>query len=245
MTKKQATSCIYDTLYGGNKTTCMKGGAMSESDILSLLVNKKDFMLKVFATLITQLGITYYIMTNYDREKDKDKRIPKTWVLVVASFAVILLLALVPMNIYLKLGLFTLFSGITGLLFSELMRITNPKLVQMAVIGTIGIFATFFILGAGLLFSGIKLGLRTGLFLLFSLLLLIIAMIVSYFTGEYGNSYRLLSGIGLILFSAFIVYDTNKILQKDYYGDFVTASLDYYLDIINIFIRLLSYNRRQ
>ena len=241
MTKKQATSCIYDTLYGGNKTTCMKGGAMSESDILSLLIDKKDFMLKVFATLITQLGITYYIMTNYDREKDKDKRIPKTWVLVVASFAVILLLALVPMNIYLKFGLFTLFSGITGLLFSELMRITNPKLVQMAVVGTLGIFTTFF----GLLFSGIKLGLRTGLFLLFSLLLLIVAMIVSYFTGEYGNSYRLLSGIGLILFSAFIVYDTNKILQKDYYGDFVTASLDYYLDIINIFIRLLSYNRQR
>ena len=42
----------------------------------------------------------------------------------------------------------------------------------------------------------------------------------------------------------FIVYDTNKILQKDYYGDFVTASLDYYLDIINIFIRLLTLNRQ-
>ena len=70
-------------------------------------------------------------------------------------------------------------------------------------------------------------------------------MIVSMFTGEYSNSYRLLSGIGLLLFSAFIVYDTNKILQKDYYGDFVTASLDYYLDIINIFIRLLTLNRQR
>ena len=244
MTKKHATSCIYDTLYGGNKK-CMKGGSMSGTDIMSLLTIKKDFLLKVFATLITQLGITYYVMTNYDREKDKDKRAPKIWVLVVASFAVILLLALVPMNIYLKFGLFTLFSGITGLLFSDLMKITSPQIVQMAVMGTIGIFTTFFILGAGLLFSGIQMGIRTGLFLLFSLLLLIVALIVSYFTGEYANSYRLLSGIGLIIFSAFIVYDTNKILQKDYYGDFVTASLDYYLDIINIFIRLLSYNRQQ
>ena len=54
---------------------------------------------------------------------------------------------------------------------------------------------------------------------------------------------RYLTGFGLILFSIYIVYDTNRILQKDYFGDFVTASLDYYLDIINIFIRLLSYGR--
>ena len=54
---------------------------------------------------------------------------------------------------------------------------------------------------------------------------------------------RYLTGFGLMLFSIYIVYDTNRILQKDYFGDFVTASLDYYLDIINIFIRLLSYGR--
>ena len=239
---KYATSCIYDTVYGCSQN--MKGGAMSTNDVIDLLYKKKEFMLKVFATLVTQLGITYYIMTRYDRDKDKNKIVPKTWVLIVLSFAVIFLLALVPMNIYFKLGLFTLFSGITGFLFSSLMKFTNPELVQVAVAGTMGIFASFFFLGAGLLFSGIKLGIKTALFLLFSLLLLIIAMIVSYFTGDYPSSYKFLSGIGLILFSAFIVYDTNKILQKNYMGDFVTASLDYYLDIINIFIRMLNLNRR-
>jgi len=147
------------------------------------------------------------------------------------------------MSIYLKFGLFTLFSGVIGVLFSDLMRVVDPNIVQMAVLGTIGIFASFFLVGAGLLISGIALGVRTGLFLLFSLLLLIVAMVVSYFTGEYASSYRLLSGIGLFIFSAYIVYDTNKILQKDYRGDFVTASLDYYLDMINIFIRLVNFNR--
>ena len=43
-----------------------------------------------------------------------------------------------------------------------------------------------------------------------------------------------------MLFSVYIVYDTNNILQRDYGGDFITASLDYYLDIINIFSNLLS-----
>ena len=238
-----ATSCIYDTIYGGAKIM-NGGGYLTTTDMEKLINDKKWFLMKVFATLITQLGITYYVMMNYTREKDTKKRVPKTWVLIVASFAIIILLAMIPMNIYLKLGLFTLFSGITGVLFSSLMKYTSPKLVEMAVLGTVSIFGVFFLLGAFLLFTGVKLGLRTGMFLLASLLLLIIAMIVSFFTGEYGNSYKILSGIGLLLFSAFIVYDTNKILQKDYYGDFVTASLDYYLDIINIFIRLLSTNNR-
>ncbi len=237
-----ATSCIYDTVYGNS--AAMKGGGMSTDDIVKLVTIKREFLVKVFATLLTQLGVTYYVMTNYDREKDIKKRVPKTWVLVVASFALILLLALVPMSIYLKFGVFTMFSGIVGVLFSSLMKLTDPNLVQMAIVGTMGIFGTFFVLGAGMLFSGVALGLRTGLFLLASLLLLIVAMIVSYFTGEYASSYRLLSGVGLVLFSAFVVYDTNKILQKNYYGDFVTASLDYYLDIINIFVRLLSFNRQ-
>ena len=107
MGRKLATSCIYDTVYGCSKN--MKGGGtpMTTEEIMKLVINKKEFLVKVFATLITQLGITYYIMTNYDRDKDKTKIVPKTWVLVVASFAIILLLALVRMNIYLKFGLFS------------------------------------------------------------------------------------------------------------------------------------------
>lgn len=83
MGRKLATSCIYDTVYGCSKK--MKGGApMTTDEMMKLVMTKKNFLVKVFATLITQLGITYYIMTNYDREKDKSKIVPKTWVLVVA-----------------------------------------------------------------------------------------------------------------------------------------------------------------
>jgi FtsH-binding integral membrane protein len=47
----------------------------------------------------------------------------------------------------------------------------------------------------------------------------------------------------LLLFSVYVVYDTNSILQRNYYGDFITASLDYYLDILNIFANLLSFGK--
>jgi FtsH-binding integral membrane protein len=46
--------------------------------------------------------------------------------------------------------------------------------------------------------------------------------------------------IGVVLFSLYIIYDTNHILQREYYGDFITASMDYYLDILNVFVNLLS-----
>lgn len=242
MIRKNATSCIYDSIYGG-ATNCMKGGSLSTIDMMTLFESKKGFLMKIFATLLIQLGITYYIMTNYKRENDKKKRIPANWILIIAVFSIILVLAIVPMNIYLKFGLFTIFSGITGILFSGLTKIVDTKIVKTAILGTISIFGVFFLLGTTLILSGIKLGMKTGLFLLFSLLLLIITMVVSYVIGNYNQNYRLMSWFGLVLFSAFIVYDTNKILQKDYYGDFVTASLDYYLDIINIFIRMLSFNR--
>jgi FtsH-binding integral membrane protein len=50
---------------------------------------------------------------------------------------------------------------------------------------------------------------------------------------------KALSYVGLGLFSLFIIYDTNQILSRDYQGDFITASMDYYLDILNLFTNLL------
>jgi FtsH-binding integral membrane protein len=61
------------------------------------------------------------------------------------------------------------------------------------------------------------------------------------FMGNYSTFVKGILVFGLGLFSVFIVYDTNQILQKDYYGDFITASMDYYLDIINIFIKLVNF----
>jgi FtsH-binding integral membrane protein len=54
---------------------------------------------------------------------------------------------------------------------------------------------------------------------------------------------KILVIFSLLLFSVYVVYDTNSILQRNYNGDFITASLDYYLDILNIFSNLLSFGR--
>ena len=144
---------------------------------------------------------------------------------------------------WLKFIVFCGFSYIFGLILSSLALVTSSDIINMAIQGTISIFVIMFVIGVALIMSGIKLGIKTAAFLFFSLLILILARIVFWFSGASSVMNKTLTFIALILFSAYIVFDTNKILQRDYYGDFITASLDYYLDIINIFVNLVSLER--
>jgi len=93
--------------------------------------------------------------------------------------------------------------------------------------------------GATLIMFGVKLGLQFAAFLFFALLLLIIVQLVTIFSGATTAFMKGVTIFSLILFSIYIIYDTNNILQREYYGDFITASLDYYLDILNVFIDLV------
>ena len=58
--------------------------------------------------------------------------------------------------------------------------------------------------------------------------------------NEYHSTHKVLAVISVIIFSIFIVYYTNNILYNDS-TDPIAASMDYYLDIINIFTNLVSY----
>ena len=97
-----------------------------------------------------------------------------------------------------------------------------------------------FAFGVALIASNIQLSPMFGLGLLYALLFIFMISIVQIFIIQSSLLYKIIVVSLLMLFSVYIVYDTNNILQRDYSGDFITASLDYYLDIINIFSNLLS-----
>ena len=59
--------------------------------------------------------------------------------------------------------------------------------------------------------------------------------------NKFNIYHKIIAIFGLVIFSMYIIYDTNQILQRSYDNDFITASLDYYLDIINIFNNLIIY----
>jgi FtsH-binding integral membrane protein len=241
-----ATSSLYKTLFGGSRTATtnkiiapdmviLMGGANTFN---SLFKDKKQFLIYVFANLIVQLGITYYVMMNYE----SNNRTISDLMLFLSQIFIIFILALVPMPAWLKFILFSIFSVTFGIMLSSLKKTVDPEIIKTALLGTLGIFGGMFITGLSLLLSGIELTNKFGFGLLCALSMLIVVSIVFMFMGAYSGAVKGLSVIGLFLFSLFVIYDTNTILQRNYYGDFITASLDYYLDIINIFLNLINFS---
>jgi len=104
------------------------------------------------------------------------------------------------------------------------------------------IFGLMLATGVALSAGGIHLGAKFGSFLFWALLFLIIFRLIFVLGANMNQAHKILSFIGLILFSMYVVYDTNIILQRNYNGGFIRASMDYYLDIINIFSNMLGTN---
>tara|TARA_B100001564_G_scaffold324756_1_gene305789 strand:- start:4057 stop:4374 length:318 start_codon:yes stop_codon:yes gene_type:complete len=98
--------------------------------------------------------------------------------------------------------------------------------MKEALLEAVGIFICM--LFAGVITVKLGYNLKTlGMVLVFTLLTLIFLRIVSPNKKEYTK-------IGMSIFALFVVYDTNQILQRNYSGDFVNATLDYFTDIVNL-----------
>jgi len=212
------------------------------TQLFKLIYEKKSFFALILITLVIQLYITYYVSENFDIEKDEDTKTfnPKLIAAYITAFILILILALITMPPELKFILFSLFSCAFGIILGYRKSRYDLNTIKTAYIGTISIFVSMFTFGVALIASNIRLGYMFGLGLFFALLFLLILSIVQFFIIQSSFLYKILVICSLMLFSVYIVYDTNSILQRDYGGDFISASLDYYLDIINIFSNLLS-----
>jgi FtsH-binding integral membrane protein len=184
-----------------------------------------------------QLGITYYFFLKTNL---KDKKY--LWPIIIAQFAIILIIGFIPMPSWLKWILFCIFSSIGGVLLSIIKTPTNSNIIQGAILSALSIFVFMVFAGAALITFGINLGFKFGMILFFLLLLLIIFQLGSIFFNTIHGLKKIFAYLGLVLFSIFVIYDTNTILQRNYYGDFITASMDYYLDIINIIMDIFTIN---
>ena len=195
-----------------------KGGG----DITTLLIKNSGFLAKIFTNLLVQLAITYYVMENYP--------VPENyWLYFFGSIGLLLVIAWTNLPYWAKFFVFVLFSYVLGRLSAVYKKKYGEDVIRNGILGAMGIFAIMFVVGALVP----VLGYRVGVGLFFALLSLLIARIVLRFSGEYK---KWLSGAGIGIFGLYVAYDTNNILKRaDYYqGDFITASMDYYLDIINL-----------
>jgi FtsH-binding integral membrane protein len=224
---------LYNTLW-----KIRQGGGITK-DISKLLFEKRDFLVKTFANLIFQALITFYAMKKY--VKDKPNRYV-TIVVYIYIIATILILALVPLPTWLKLVLFSIFSYGWGYCLAGFSDTVGEAAIHSAIVGTLSIFGIMFAIGFMMLVTGIQLGFKTGILLFFSLLLLLLSTLFNLFYVS-ASLATILTILGIFLFAIYILYDTNIILQKNYSGDFITASIDYYLDILNLFVNIMSLDR--
>lgn len=244
-----ARSELSKNIFGGSGNSKQIGGGKPSifksnlSDLFKLITDKKEFFIMVFANLIAQLGITYYVMEKVNLDPNDTETKKQLRYLGYLQILIIIIIAFVPMPSWLKLIFFCGFSAGWGYLFSPLRQVVGEDALKMAMMGTISIFALMFALGLGLILSGIQLGYKIGLMLFYFLLILLLIRIVQLFIPTSSLTKKIITICSLLLFSVYIVYDTNSILQRNYYGDFITASMDYYLDILNIFVNLLSFGR--
>ena len=140
-----------------------------------------------------------------------------------------------PLNYF----LFALFAFITGititpLLAGVILEFGGPDLIVKALLATTMTFSAAAVIGwtTHRDLSGIR-----GL-LLISLVGMIIVSLIGIFLPWSNNFEMVFSGIGVILFGAFAMYDIQRL--KTYPADrYLDAALQLYLDIFNLFLYIL------
>jgi FtsH-binding integral membrane protein len=190
-----------------------------------------------------------------------------SWAILFGTLSILFIIILLPMPSFMKFIFFCLFSALFGINLSDLTNgnfnkgggsgsgtgnkdekqkngssSSNKEIIQLSILQTMAVFGAMFLFGAFLLATGTVLSFQFAGFLFYALLFLILARIGMYFSGTINKYMIALSMFGIILFSLYIIYDTNMILRRDYYGDFITASMDYYLDVLNLFTNLFNLN---
>lgn len=205
--------------------------------------DKTGFLLAMYLTLLVQLFITFGIVYWFRNHPTLSAATKKSfWLYLLLSLALVIILIMVPMPPYLQIVIF----GALAVVFGAMIHQASVKLpretIDKALRGAIAIFVVMSIVGLVLLKAGYDLS-WMGWILFAGLLGLLVASIIVIFIPSESKPpmlQRVILIFGLALFSAYVMYHTNIVLQRNYQQNFVQAALDFYLDFVNIFSKLLA-----
>jgi len=224
----------------GDQTGLMSSGAFGEENI------RKGFIKKVYSILTFQLALTMGVMGIFFIESVKTYTINNIWIFWVAFFLSIgFLIALTccgdlrrktPHNMILLVG-FTLAEGL-------MLGVASSTYSADAVLMAVGITALV-VLGLTIFAFQTKIDFTMCNGILFALLLCL--MIFGIFCGIFRSDIMnvVYASLGAVIFSIYIVVDTQMMMGgKHQYSidpeEYIFATLNLYLDIINLFLMILS-----
>lgn len=83
-----------------------------------------------------------------------------------------------------------------------------------------------------------------GPFLFSALTILVVTSFIQIFFPFGPASNAVIGGFGALVFSGFIVYDTENLIKRHTYDEYIWASVGLYLDILNLFLTILNMLRQ-
>lgn len=219
---------------GGIVNDFMYGSNVASSHIYI----RMGFLRKVYGLLSMQLLVTTVVAATFAYTPVlRDTVHANPWLLILSLFLAIgLLIALhvkrhhVPIN-FILLGAFTVVESMAvGVAVSMYEAEVVVKAFVLTLVITGGLTAYTFQTKRD--FTNIGAGLLIGLLIMIGL------GMMNVFLGSTGLELALAGGSALI-FCLFIVYDTQMMMQKLSPEEYILATINLYLDILNLFLELL------
>ncbi len=205
---------------------------------------RRDFVKKVYGILSVQLLVTFLLVCLTFSNQVKDFYLKNAWLVYVCAIIGLIIMIIFacfkttvrkfPLN-YILLLIWTLCEAV---ITSEIAAQYNYKTVITAIGILLGI-----VIGLTIFASITKIDFtKFGMALCICLIGFCLFGLFGFLFGEWLNC--LYCVIGVILFSAYLIYDTQLILgefgRKYSIDDYVFAALALYLDIINLFVYILN-----
>jgi FtsH-binding integral membrane protein len=193
---------------------------------------------KIYVTMISQLILTFGVMELLRAKESQVPQILQNYMLgyAIIGFALLLTILLSSLSNTVKMILYCLFAVVQGIILYQGTKLVQNSVIQSTLLSTICIFIALSVFTV--VFKPDMSGM--GQYLFAGLLGLIVSSVIVYiFFPNSSNTSKALSIFSLILFSLYVVYDTDRILNRAR-DSVIVASLSLYLDFINIFMDLLS-----
>jgi FtsH-binding integral membrane protein len=197
---------------------------------------RRTYGLVFLSIIVTVLGVAF--ATTQQPVMDAVRAHP--FIMLLAVFAPLLMAQRAardfPKNIILTF-LFTFVEGVYLAPFLVAANSAAPGVVGQAAVLTLG---TFGVLSLYTVLSRRDFS-AWGSFFMIGLVVLFIAMLINAFVGSAAGGLWI-AAVGVFVFAGLLVFDTWRIVRSGQYGpdDYVLAAVSIYLDLINMFIMILS-----
>ncbi|MDR0762633.1 MAG: Bax inhibitor-1/YccA family protein [Campylobacteraceae bacterium] len=218
---------LYDRDYANESLRTSEAGAKSS---LSLFI-KKTYQLFAASLLAGSAGA--YVGLDF-----VGQLLEHRWLLLGATIVLLIALIFAKRKAGLNYALLFAFTFATGLTIAPLLSYFFQTPAGAAIVMNAFILTTVAFGGLSIFAMNTKRDFSSlSKFLFISLIVLIVASIINIFTAS-PLLYTIISAAGAILFSIYILYDTQNII-KGAYETPIEGAIALYLDFLNLFIFIL------